>query len=71
MLFAAFKAYRPTHATVLRDGHGGSKGWGFVWFHSPEDCAAAVHEMSGHTIAGRPIRVAHARSREELKQAKR
>ena len=71
MLSAAFKAHKPKRATVLRDGHGGSKGWGFVWFHSPEDCAAAVREMNGHTMAGRPIHVEHALSREELRQAKR
>ena len=44
-------------AKIVKDGMGTSKGFGFVSFLAPLDCAKAIREMDQTWLGSRPIRV--------------
>eukprot|EP01138_Halocafeteria_seosinensis_P004221 gb/GECG01004316.1/.p1 GENE.gb/GECG01004316.1/~~gb/GECG01004316.1/.p1 ORF type:complete len:364 (+),score=33.91 gb/GECG01004316.1/:1-1092(+) len=53
-----FKTVGPVaYANVTLDQDGRSKGWGLVEFEDPEDAKAAIAEMNGNVVDGRPIEV--------------
>lgn len=53
-----FKKYASiAKAKVVQDGAGVSKGYGFVSFLQPLDCAKAIREMDQTWLGSRPIRV--------------
>lgn len=61
-----------TSAVVMTNDDGSSKGFGFVAFDAPEPAAAAVMEMHGKEVEGRPLYVARAqKSSERMAELKR
>ena len=63
-LFAKFGEV--TEAIVISDKFSGrSKGFGFVTFAAKENADAAVAEMNGKEVEGRPIKVSEAKPMEE------
>jgi len=57
-----------TSARVMNDPKGGSKGFGFVCFSTPEEATKAVTEMNGKIVGNKPLYVALAQ-RKELRKA--
>lgn len=45
-------------AKVLKDDKGNSKGFGFVYFLSPDEATQAVTEMNGRILVTKPLYVA-------------
>jgi polyadenylate-binding protein len=57
-----------TSSKVMSDPKGGSKGFGFVCFSTPEEATKAVTEMNGKIVGSKPLYVALAQ-RKELRKA--
>lgn len=59
LLSRAFSKYASfAKAKVVRDKHTNkSKGFGFVSFIDPFDCAKAMREMNGKYIGNRPVKL--------------
>ena len=54
--FAVYPTFQK--ARVIRDKHSQkSKGYGFVSFTDPYDCAKALREMNGKYIGNRPVKL--------------
>ena len=57
-LFALFSPFGALmQCRVVRERDGRSKGYGFVSFHTAEQCAAALQAMHGAVVEGRSIKV--------------
>jgi polyadenylate-binding protein len=54
-----------TSTKVMKEEKGGSKGFGFVCFSTPEEATKAVTEMNGKTINGKAIFVALAQRKDQ------
>ncbi len=66
-LRAAFEKYGVGDVTVITDHDGRSKGFGFVEV-ADDQMEAAVAEMNGQEVDGRPLTVNEARPREDRPQ---
>ena len=42
---------------IVRDRNGSSKGFGFVWYHRPQDAEFAVKKLEGSLLDGKNIHV--------------
>ncbi|KAJ1616682.1 hypothetical protein T492DRAFT_918207 [Pavlovales sp. CCMP2436] len=61
-----FAKYGPVKScTVMRDGDGGSKGFGFINFDSHEEARAAVDGLNGIEINGKPLWAGRAMKKKE------
>lgn len=56
------RAVKDVHIVVDRDT-GRARGFGFVEFESEEEAQAAIEEVNGRDVDGRPLRVNEARER--------
>eukprot|EP01117_Protostelium_nocturnum_P012744 TRINITY_DN470_c0_g1_i1.p1 TRINITY_DN470_c0_g1~~TRINITY_DN470_c0_g1_i1.p1 ORF type:complete len:630 (+),score=212.98 TRINITY_DN470_c0_g1_i1:170-1891(+) len=56
-----------TSCKVMGDVKGGSKGFGFVCFSSPEEATKAVTEMNGKIVGSKPLYVGLAQRKEQRK----
>ena len=57
-LFALFTPFGAlTQCRVVRERDGRSKGYGFVSYHSTEECRAALQAMNGALVEGRAMKV--------------
>jgi len=56
-----------TSSSIMRDDKGGSKGFGFVCFSTPEEATRAVTEMNGKMIGSKPLYVALAQRKDVRK----
>jgi polyadenylate-binding protein len=57
-----------TSCKIMRDEKGGSKGFGFVCFSSPDEATKAVSEMNNKMIGSKPLYVSLAQRREVRRQ---
>ena len=66
MLREAFERFGDVRdAKVITDRETGrSRGFGFVTYESADDAQAAMSEMDGHELDGRPLKVNEARERQ-------
>jgi len=63
-LLDAFSPYGQCEAKVMVDKYTGrSRGFGFVTFQTPEECAAAIEGMNGKELDGRAITCNNARQK--------
>merc|ERR1711924_201827 len=64
----AFEQYGEiTSCKIMRDDAGQAKGFGFVCYTTPEQATKAVTEMNGKILAQKPIYVALAQRKEQLR----
>jgi len=64
--FARFGAINSTR--VMKDDKGNSRLFGFVCFTTGEEAYAAVREMNGHMLQGKPLYVAIAQRKEDRRR---
>jgi len=63
-LLDAFSPYGQCEAKVMVDKYTGrSRGFGFVTYQTPEECAAAIEGMNGKELDGRAVTCNNARQR--------
>ena len=60
-----------TSARIMRDDAGKSRGFGFICFSQAEEATKAITDMAGKMLAGKPIYVALAQRKDDIRQQQR
>lgn len=68
-LRALFEKYGPiASCTVMKDGEGKSRGFGFVSFEKPEDAEIAVNELSGYDVPESDLKLTVCRAQKKAER---
>jgi polyadenylate-binding protein len=64
-----FEKYGPiSSCTVMKDGEGKSKGFGFISFENPEDAERAVNELNGYEIPETDLKLTVCRAQKKAER---
>jgi polyadenylate-binding protein len=64
-----FEKYGPiASCTVMKDGEGKSRGFGFVSFENPEDAEKAVQELDGYPIPDSELKLTVCRAQKKAER---